>query len=82
MPNLRERRRSTLVIPELDLKVGWKDIDNKIAIFINASQPSIFNSRLTDKEILYSRVVRSSKWGNMEFISTSKEKSHQHIIEG
>lgn len=40
MSNLRGRRRSTLVIPELDLKVGWKDIDNKIRLFINVSLPS------------------------------------------
>ncbi|KAG5617259.1 hypothetical protein H5410_017083 [Solanum commersonii] len=45
-----------------------------IGRFINASLPSTFNSRLTDKDIPYSEAVRSSKWVNMEFISTSKEE--------
>ncbi|KAH0762247.1 hypothetical protein KY290_018320 [Solanum tuberosum] len=74
MPNLRGRRRSVLNIPELEFNVGWKNIGNKIGRFINASLPSTFNSRLTDKDIPYSEAVRSSKWGNMEFISTSKEE--------
>lgn len=33
MPNKRERRRCTLVIPVQELNVGWKDIAKKICIY-------------------------------------------------
>lgn len=67
--------------PWLTFNVGWKTIANKIGRFINASLPSTFNSRLTNKDIPYSETIRNSRWGNRKFISTSKQEGTGQLSE-
>ena len=64
--NLKDRRRSVLVIPEITFNSGWMLIAAKVERFIifHKNEKVPVEPRLTDKNIPYAHAVRSSKWSN------------------
>ncbi|KAG5605074.1 hypothetical protein H5410_026566 [Solanum commersonii] len=64
--NLKGRRRSVLIIPEITFNSGWMFIAAKVERFINfhRNEKVPTEPRLTDKNIPYADALRSSKWSN------------------
>jgi len=66
--NLRGKRKSVLIIPEMTLNSGWVDIAEKLTRFISTHRMKnvIEEYRLTDSNIPYAEMVRSFKWANRD----------------
>lgn len=66
--NLKGKRRSVLIIPELTLNSGWTFVAEKVDRFIKSQKNELptMEHRLTDKNIPYSEALRSSKWSSRD----------------
>ncbi|KAH0730081.1 hypothetical protein KY289_001269 [Solanum tuberosum] len=66
--NLRGKRKSVLIIPEMTLNSGWVDIAEKLTRFISTHRMKNVTEeyRLTDSNIPYAKMVRSFKWANRD----------------
>lgn len=66
--NVRAKRRSVIIIPELTFNSGWDIIAYKVGRFIlcQKMEENRVKYRLAENDFPYAEAVKSIKWGNRE----------------
>jgi len=64
--NIRGRRRSVIIIPELSFNSGWDIFADKIGSFLarHRVEENRMKQRLVDSNVSFAEAVRSFKWSN------------------